>query len=51
MTDRARFGGPFDSSQTGKALTTQRLGGVQALMTSHGAGPTQRKRWGRRLSK
>ena len=26
-------------------------GGVQALISSHGTGPTQRKRCGRRLSK
>ena len=31
--------------------SAQNDGGVQALMTSQGAGPTQRKRWGRRLSK
>ncbi|NRQ16202.1 hypothetical protein BHMPCIPO_03459 [Ensifer sesbaniae] len=29
----------------------QNVGGVQALITSQGTGPTQRNRWGRRLSK
>lgn len=29
----------------------QKVGGVQALMTSQGTGPTQRKRCGLRLSK
>ena len=32
-------------------LSNQKVGGVQALITSHGTGPTQRKRCGLRLSK
>jgi uncharacterized protein YegP (UPF0339 family) len=35
----------------GGLFAFQKVGGVQALMTSQGTGPTQRKRCGRRLSK
>ena len=41
----------FSADLRVKALRLQNVGGVQALITSHGLAPTQRKRCGRRLSK
>ena len=42
-------GGPVQSRSGSKPI--QNVGGVQALITSQGLPPTQRKRCGRRLSK
>ena len=46
----------FDAADTygngrSEELIAKAFGGVQALMISHGTGPTQRKLCGRRLSK
>jgi CheY-like chemotaxis protein len=47
----ARPGGPGHRLTGGDPRPPQNVGGVQALMISQGAAPTQRKRCGRRLSK
>lgn len=58
VASAALAGGRCDAGRkavTGLFVATltpaQNDGGVQALMTSQGSAPTQRKRWGRRLSK
>ncbi len=48
---RVRGEGRGSGMRGNPELRLQNVGGVQALITSQGTGPTQRNRCGRRLSK